>query len=240
MKMKKYVFDKSIYLGLIKKNFNAGDTIELSDTKAVINGEEVTDLRDIMICLKKNYLIPFAGSVYDKVVEIKEEVEDKIKDAVDTVTDTFFGFKVSREDTDAKSIPLSKYTKTTEIDETKAFAEDDTGISEVTGIHVAPAVSKTEISDKTETEGDVTKDVEAAESVLEQDVKVDSKDTTKAKTTAKNAKKATKKETKKPSTKETKKSTKKEAKKSEIVKDMDIKEEKEVGTVRGMKVLKSE
>ena len=188
MKMKKYVFDKSIYLGLIKKNFNAGDTIDLSDNKAIINGEQITDLRDIMICLKKNYLIPFAGSVYDKVVEIKEEVEEKIKDTVDTVTDTFFGFKVSREDSDAEVIPLSKYTKTTKIDETQAFAEEDGQITEATGIHVAPAISTTQISDKTVEEESIDKEVEKEQ--LKEEVKQVVKE-------AKSTKKSTKKESKK-------------------------------------------
>lgn len=237
MKMKKYVFDKSIYLGLIKKNFNAGDTIELSEKSAIVNGEEITDLRDIMICLKKNYLIPFAGSVYDKVVEIKEEVEDKIKDAVDAVTDTFFGFKIQNGDGDSEMIPLSKYTKTTEISEDKVFAEENGVITEATGIHVAPAISKTEINDKTAVEPTVEEVVKMAEEEKKTEEKTTTKKTTK-KTTAK--KDTVKKDTVKKDT--VKKDTAKKAstKKSKIVENMEIKTEEVAGEVRGMKVIKGE
>lgn len=215
--MKKYVFDKSIYLGLLKKSFNAGDVIEMDENCVIINGEQINDLRDVKICVKKGYIIPFEDSRFDKVEELKDEVVES------KPTDSFYGFKVDREDDIGKSIPLSKFRPTV-IDESKAFAEEDGQIVEATGIHVAPAQTKTEITGKTKVEAD-----DVVEPLTP--VKKTAKKTTTAKT----------KTTKTTTAKTTKKTAEKaDDKKSKIDSSMSIETEKIEGSVRGMNIIKSE
>ena len=222
--MKKYVFDKSIYLGLLKKSFNAGDAIELDENCVVINGEQINDLRDIKICTKKGYIVPFDGSRFDAEQEEVEKVEEKKEDS-----DTFFGFKVDREEAIGKSIPLSKFRPTV-IDESKPFAEEDGQIVEATGIHVAPAQTKTEITSKTSIEPD-------EQTVEPLEVKKTAKKNTsaKAKTTKTTAKATT---VKKATTTKTKSES--ANKKSKIDSNMSIETEKVEGSVRGMNIIKSE
>ncbi len=222
--MKKYVFDKSIYLGLLKKSFNAGDAIELDENCVVINGEQINDLRDIKICIKKGYIVPFEGSRFDAEQEEVEEVEEKKEDS-----DTFFGFKVDREEAIGKSIPLSKFRPTV-IDESKPFAEENGQIVEATDIHVAPAQTKTEITSKTSVEPD-------EQTVEPLEVKKTAKKNTSAK--AKDTKTTAKATTVKKAT-TTKSKSESANKKSKIDSNMSIETEKVEGSVRGMNIIKSE
>lgn len=208
--MKKYVFDKSIYLGYLKKNFNSGTIIEMDENNLFIFGEQINDMRDINICIKKGYVIPFEGSRFDvSNVEVNAETDNK-------ESDTFLGFKVEREEEIGNVIPLNNF-KPTVLDESKAFIEEDGKIIQPTSrISVTPAVTNSEITKSTEVESETENLVEPLS----------------AKTSTKRSNTKTVKD------KVTKSSS--NVKKSKVAEKMAIENEKVTGEVRGMNIIKSE
>lgn len=212
--MKKYVFSKSIYLGFLKKNFNAGDVIELNETNFTCNEEKINDLRDIKICIRKGYVVPFEGSKFDSLQEDIIEIEtETVKE------ESYYGFKVDKGE-NVKTIPISKL-KTTVLDESKVFVEEDGEILNTTNIFIAPAVTKTEINDSVK---DVEESIpEPLSEIAEVSETNDSKESVRK---APTAKKAT--------------SKKAAPKKSKVDSKIGIESEKVTGTVRGMNIIKSE
>ena len=133
--MSKYVFVKDVSMGFIKKSAKSGQTVDIGKNYVIFQNEKISDLRDFEILKKYKIIVP------------ANEIKNSISKGNDKQVKTNkFGFEVKKEAEETNIIPLDKFTKATELDETKKFVQEDGIIqNEQSEIHTATEDEKIQI-----------------------------------------------------------------------------------------------
>ena len=147
MSKKTYIFTKQVHLGGLKFSTTKGAKFDLVENKseryALVNGEKIDNLREIDLCIKKEFAIPF--------IEGETEIDDTIR-TMPRKTDNPKKMRVERSDEDEmpESIDIShtkneniKKRKEEEIKAKRSNVASEKEVKTIRGMKILKSNAKT-------------------------------------------------------------------------------------------------